>query len=214
MKKYRAVIFDMDGVLVDSGIATRRAMVKALNKYGVFPTLDEVSDYVGMGEEAALRGAAALYGAEYIDGMKDETYRIYGGELSALIGVFDNIPETVEALKKKGYIVAIASSADNVKVEINLSRIGLTKDAFDVIICGTDIKKKKPDPEVYSKCAKALGIDPKDCIVIEDAVAGAEAASAAGMDCIGVIGDFGREELQRAGCVDAVEETRKIVDVL
>ena len=214
MKKYKAVIFDMDGVLVHSGIATKKAMVAALCEYGISPTIEDVSHYVGMGEEAALRGASEQYGIKYRDKMKDETYRIYGTEMRELIGVYDNIPKTLETLRKKGYRLAVASSADNVKVEINLSCIGIGKEDFDVVICGSDIKKKKPDPEVYSKCAKALGIDPNDCIVIEDAVAGIQAAAAAGMDSIGILDDFDEKALLDAGCITAVDETYKIADIL
>ena len=95
------------------------------------------------------------------------------------------VKSTLNALRAKGLLLGIGSSSKNTK--FILSRIGLG-DYFDKISDGTNITRSKPDPEVFLKAAEYLGLEPKDCLVVEDAKAGIEAALAAGMDAA-AIGD-------------------------
>ena len=95
------------------------------------------------------------------------------------------VKNTLDALRAKGLLLGIGSSSKNTK--FILSRIGLG-DYFDKISDGTNITRSKPDPEVFLKGAEYLGLGPKDCLVVEDAKAGIEAALAAGMDAA-AIGD-------------------------
>ena len=95
----------------------------------------------------------------------------------------DEVKTTLDALRAKGLLLGIGSSSKNTR--FILSRIGLG-DYFDKISDGTNITRSKPDPEVFLKAAEYLGLEPKDCLVVEDAVAGVQAAHAAGMDAAAV----------------------------
>lgn len=95
------------------------------------------------------------------------------------------VKETLEYLKTTGIKLAIGSSSKN--AGLILARLGLDR-CFDTISDGNNIKKSKPDPEVFVNAARNLKLNPSDCLVVEDAVSGVKAAAAAGMDCA-VIGD-------------------------
>ena len=99
--------------------------------------------------------------------------------------VSDEVRETLEELRKRGYKIAIGSSSQNAKMILN--QVGLT-DAFDEISDGTNIVRSKPDPEVFIKAADFLGLEPEECAVVEDAYAGIDAAKAGKMTAI-AIGD-------------------------
>ena len=92
--------------------------------------------------------------------------------------------------------MAVCSAADRRKVLYNLMAIGVSEDLFGAIVTGSDIERKKPFPDIYLKGAAMIGMDPKDCLVVEDAVSGVQAAHAAGMDAVGVPTTFSKEELQ------------------
>ena len=111
--------------------------------------------------------------------------------------------ETLDALRERGLLLGIGSSSKNTK--FILSRIGLG-DYFDKISDGTNITRSKPDPEVFLKAADYLGLKPADCLVVEDAKAGIEAARAAGMDSA-AIGDA-------AGCGLATWDLSRFSDLL
>lgn len=212
---YRAVLFDMDGVLIDSGFAMREASVNMLKEnYGISACHEDFFPFTGMGERAYIGGVSEKYGVPYEEEMKLKAYTAYGKAYRHLIKAFDGVCETVHYLKNKGYRLAVASSADLMKVRINLECIGLKEEDFDAVITGSDTERKKPDPEIYLLASRAVGIEPAGCIVVEDAVSGAEAAKRAGMDCIGVTTSFGGEVLRNAGCRFVVKETREITEIL
>jgi beta-phosphoglucomutase len=97
--------------------------------------------------------------------------------------IFPGVRSMLSNLRKQGFKVALASSSKNAETVIRLLQI---KDDFDAVVDGTMIVHTKPDPEIFLLAARKLGIDPKYCVVFEDAEAGVEAALAAGMKCIGV----------------------------
>ena len=94
--------------------------------------------------------------------------------------------------------LAVASSADCVKVTINLGEIGLPADTFDAVVNGLDVVNKKPDPEIFLTAAAKLALDPAECLVVEDAVNGVEAAKAAGMRCLALTTSFTPDDLKDA----------------
>lgn len=95
--------------------------------------------------------------------------------------------------------IATSSFLENSRPTLKAARI--SPDKFDAWITGSDVVKKKPDPEIYLTAAKAIGLDPSVCVVCEDAVQGVAAAKAAGMKCVGVMNSFSREELSEADLV-------------
>jgi HAD superfamily hydrolase (TIGR01509 family) len=107
--------------------------------------------------------------------------------------------ELVRALRPAGIKSATATSADRVKLDANLEAIGLREDDFDTLVCGGDVTRKKPYPDIYLEAARRLGVAPEDCLVIEDAVEGIKAGVAAGCTCVGLSTTFPAPVLTGAG---------------
>lgn len=192
----KAIIFDMDGVIIDSEPLVREAAVRMFAEKGQRVCAHDFLPFTGAGEDRFIGGVAEKYGVT-LDFERDKarTYQLYGeivkGKLDALPGVYDFIKNA----RKKGLKLAVASAADRVKVDINLSEIGLSDDCFDAVITGSDITHNKPDPEIFLTAAAKMGVDAADCLVCEDAVNGVKAAKAAGMRCLGITTSFTPDEL-------------------
>ncbi|MBN2272859.1 MAG: HAD family phosphatase [Bacteroidales bacterium] len=195
----RAVLFDMDGVLVDTEELTFRAAQKMFEEHGVRVTQDDFRPYIGTGENSYIGNVARKYGFP-VDLPRDKArmYGIFGelakGCLKALPGVVDFI----RICRENGLKLALATSADYVKMMINLKETGLDHRLFDVLVNGQEVNHKKPDPEIYLLTAARLGMGPDECLVVEDAVNGIEAAKVAGMKCLALTNSFTAQELNKA----------------
>jgi len=195
----KGVLFDMDGVLVDSEHFISKAALIMFRELGFRVKPEDFQPFVGMGENRYLGGVAEKHGIKIdIEQVKARTYEIYAtivrGKLSPLPGAHAFISHC----RKKRFKLALATSADRIKMEINLKEIGLSSDSFHSIITGLDVKNKKPSPEIYLEAAKSLGVNPRECLVVEDAVSGIEAGKAAGCKCLAVTSSFDAELLKEA----------------
>lgn len=195
----QGVLFDMDGVLVDSESFICKAAILMFGELGYTVTPQDFQPFVGMGENRYIGGVAERYGIKIdIEQVKARTYEIYGeiarNNLSPLPGSL----EFIEKCRNKGLRLALATSADNIKMKINLNEIGLSAGTFKAIITGLDVKRKKPFPDIYLKAAESLGLKPGDCLVVEDAVSGIEAGKAAGCRCLAVTSSFDAGKLKAA----------------
>ena len=128
---------------------------------GINVTPEDFQPFVGMGENRYIGGVAEKYGVNVdIEQVKARTYEIYGeivrGNLSPLPGAH----EFISKCRKKGFRLALATSADRIKMKVNLREIGLSADTFNSIITGLDVNKKKPFPDIYLKAAESLGLNP------------------------------------------------------
>ena len=189
----------MDGVLVDSEPYICQAAIMMFDELGICVTPDDFIPFVGMGENRYLGGVAESYGiAVDIEKVKARTYEIYDvivrGKLSALPGV----TEFISSCLKKGFKLALATSADRVKMDITLREIGIQKDLFNSIITGLDVENKKPFPDIYIKAAQSIGLDPRECLVVEDAVSGIKAGKSAGCKCLAITSSFDSAILNEA----------------
>jgi len=193
-----AVIFDMDGVLTDSEPVINAAAIAGLREFGVDAAPEDFIPFVGAGEDRYIGGVAELHGKTYVPEMKKRVYEIYLEILPERIRSFPGVHALLETLRGRQIPVAVASSADRVKVDANLKGIGLRLDAFAAIVAGEDVKNKKPDPAIYLFAAEQIGTPARDCCVIEDAIHGIEAAKAAGMRCVAVEHSFGKDQLLSA----------------
>lgn len=210
----KAIIFDMDGVLVDSEDAMKATSIESLERFGINPEKSDFLEFTGMGEDAFIGGAARKYGLEYDTEMKDYAYKRYVEEAEELVYVFPKAKDVILEARDRGMKIAVASAADMVKVRANLECIGVDADLFDALVTGDDVTRNKPDPEIFQKAAKKLGVNPEDCIVIEDAISGLEAARKAGMTSIGVTSAFSREEIAQGDpdhVVDSLEEAFHVI---
>ena len=197
----KGYIFDMDGVLCDSEAFIAEAAIRMFkDRYNTDVTAADFQPFVGTGEDRYLSGVAEKYGIVLrLPEDKVETYRHYGqcvaGRLEPLPGVREFIANAAE----KGILLAVATSADEGKMETNLREIGLQKSLFAALVTGTDIERKKPAPDIFLEAARRLGLSPTECVVFEDAVSGVEAAKAAGAQCVGITSFFSAEVLLEAG---------------
>ena len=94
--------------------------------------------------------------------------------------------------------LALATSADKGKVLTNLREIGIPPEKFDAVVNGLDVEKKKPDPEIFLTAAEEINLTNPECLIVEDAINGVEAAKAAGSKCLALTTSFTAEELQKA----------------
>lgn len=185
----KAFIFDLDGVIVFTDKFHYQAWKKMADGMGIY--FDEIINN-------RLRGVSRAESLEIIlekcdqkltDEKKAELMEEKNNTYRELLktmtpaDVTDTVRDTLKQLRKAGYKLAIGSSSKNAK--FILERVGLT-DAFDAISDGTNIIHSKPDPEVFVKAGEFLGVEAAECVVVEDAYAGIDAAKAAGMKAIGI----------------------------
>lgn len=206
-----AVIFDMDGVLCDSESLINLAAVRMFQERGLTVQPEDFLPFVGAGENRYLGGVAEKYThALDIPEAKKRTYEIYLSLVPERLQAFPGAVDLVSACRAAGWKIAIASSADRIKVEANLRKIGLPPENWDVIVTGEDVAARKPAPDIFLDAARKLGLAPAACVVVEDAVHGIEAAKAAGMRCVAVAQTFPAEQL---GAATLVRPTVKEVTV-
>jgi HAD superfamily hydrolase (TIGR01509 family) len=182
----RAIVFDCDGVLVDSEGLAWQAWREVLEVHGYRP-----SD----GEIGALLGRSADEIHDYFASrvkISDETVMKAALE-STMMRLFDKRLERFEDAvslaiesRTRGLRIAVASSSDHRRVVRSLDIVGIP-DLFDVIVAGDDVPNGKPSPDVYLEAARQLGIAPSDCLAIEDSGVGVSAALAAGMFVVAVL---------------------------
>jgi len=189
-------LFDMDGVLVYSTPVTMRAALEVLAEYGVFPKKEDFRPFIGAGEARFVGGVAEKYGVPYEPAMKDKTYAKYVEYVKEGLTVYPGAKEVLAILKERGHKVALCSSADFIKIEANMKGADIPLDWFDALVSGSDAERKKPFPDIFLSAAKKLGADPSDCLVIEDALNGIQAAKSAEMYCAAVTTYFNREQLK------------------
>lgn len=188
-------LFDMDGVLVYSTPVTMRAALEVLAEYGVTPVKEDFKPFIGAGEARFVGGVAEKYGVPYEPAMKDKTYAKYVEYVKEGLTVFPGAKAVLETLKNRGDKVALCSSADFIKIEANMQCAEIPLSWFDALVSGNDAERKKPFPDIFLAAAEKLGADPNDCLVIEDALNGIQAAKSAGMHCAAITTYFTREQL-------------------
>ncbi len=185
----KAVIFDLDGVIIDTAHYHYIAWKRLASEFGITLTPAHNELLKGVSRMRSLEIILSLgniklpreqqellaekknnWFVEYIEAIRPEE-------------IFPGVIELIRNLRKKNIKVGLASSSKNAPRVIEL--LGISSD-FDTLVDGTMIVQTKPDPEIFLLAAHKLGIEPKYCLVFEDAEAGVEAALAAGMKCVGV----------------------------
>ena len=194
--RYKGIIFDLDGVICTTDEQHYRAWKSTADRYGIPFDRERNNLLRGVSRmacvEIILQKSEKRYSEEEKQQMaaeKNELYRQLLSELSEK-DLSDDVKNTLDALRAAGLKLAVGSSSKN--TPFILERIGLG-DFFDAVSDGNNISHSKPHPEVFLKAAEMLGLDPNDCLVVEDAHAGVEAAAAGGFDCA-AMGDAKNDE--------------------
>ena len=199
-----AIIFDMDGVLLDSGVHHRDAWRLLLSDLGVTPGPDFWRCTIGRPAEEAVALLLDRTLSEAEASALARRKREHYGRLAARGTLpVPGAPGFVTTLARHGVPRAVASSASRDDVEAMLSRIGV-REHFEVVVTAEDVRWGKPNPEVFLRAAAGLGQPPAACLVFEDAVVGIHAARNAGMRVIGVTTAHTARELLSAGTERAV----------
>ena len=185
----KGIIFDLDGVLCSTDEYHYQAWKKLADRLGIYfdrkinDRLRGVSRMASL--DIVLERSEVSYSDEEKLALATEKNETYRGLLSNMspADLSGEVKETLDELRRRGYLMSLGSSSKNSKYI--LERIGLAG-YFDAISDGTNITRSKPDPEVFLKAAEFLGLKPEECLVVEDAVAGIQAAKAGNMTAAGI----------------------------
>lgn len=187
----------MDGVLVDSEPVILAAAIRGLADFGVIAQPEDFIPFIGAGEIKFIGGVAEKYGVAYHPTMKDRVYEIYLQIVEQTLRLYPGTPAYLRRLIDAGLRLALASSADRIKVDANLRVAGIPAEWFAVLLSAEDVQHKKPHPEIYAAAAARLSLSPEQCIVVEDALNGIRAAKAAGIRCYALTTTFAPAELKK-----------------
>lgn len=195
----RALLFDMDGVLVDTEPLLLAAVVETLTACGAPAHGDKADAWFGASEREFYAGMAARHGLTFTDRM-EEAVRARFLALVQAAPARAVYPESVPVLEafcaESDLGLAVCSGAGRWKVNINLESLGEAGRVFDVVVSGDDVSRSKPAPDIFLEGARRLGVPPECCLVVEDSVAGVRAASAAGMRAIAVTHTYPAEAFE------------------
>lgn len=205
----KGIIFDLDGVIVDSHAAHKKAWQGLLRALGR-DVDDAALEFVMEGRKRVeiLRhflGDANEEDVRRYGGWKDELFSKVEHEVKTVPGV----AEFVKDAKAAGLALAVGTSAGRRRAQKMLQRFGLASH-FAIVVTGDEVRAGKPDPEIFLRAASGLGIAPEYLLVCEDAACGVQAARGAGMKCLGVAANGRRALLESAGADWVVDDFEQV----
>jgi len=186
----KGIIFDMDGVLVNSEPLYHEFEYMFFKNLGANVTIDYFDKYVGCSLEHTINGICNDFNINSIP--RESIFKIFskGAELiysdNPKLNLCEGVIDWLEFFKSNNYPMIVASSTYKEKVEISLDRFNL-KQYFINYVCGDEVKNSKPDPEIFLKACGELNLKPSECMVIEDSENGIKAAKAAGCIALGYL---------------------------
>jgi beta-phosphoglucomutase family hydrolase len=208
--KAKAIIWDMDGVIADTAPYHLSAWQEIFRKRGIKFTKEDFLRNFGQKNDTIIRDTLGEQIAQdEIDSIareKEETFRRLGGQK---IKPFPGAVELIKSLKTHGFKMAIASSTPMENIRLITGSLGIDN-CFQSIVTGQDVTEGKPSPQSFLLAAQRLRVEPKNCVVIEDSVAGVAAAKRAGMRCLAITNTHPRERLAKA---DLIVDTLEAVTV-
>jgi HAD superfamily hydrolase (TIGR01509 family) len=195
-----ALIFDCDGVLIDSEYLASRVESELIRDFGLKLGVEEVHDlFLGKTVDGVLDAIAARTGnrppSAWVYNWAFATAHAFLRELKAV----DGVGVAVETLRRRGHRMAVASQSPLARVQLSLHVAGLAGQFGEHIYVTSMVTRPKPSPDIYLLAAEKLGAAPANCIVIEDSPAGAAAARGAGMRAIGYAPDKTFDAMRASG---------------
>jgi HAD superfamily hydrolase (TIGR01509 family) len=195
----KGVLFDMDGVLINSEYLTTEAAIRFFAEKGFTVTHSDFYPFYGTGEKGYFMGVANKYGIPFnLESDKIKIYNLFKEMAQGKDLAIPGVSDFIGLCKSKKLALAVATSAGSYKMNINLELLQMQSGVFDALVSGEDITNNKPHPEIFLKAAEKLGLQPNECLVIEDAPSGVKAAKAAGCKCLALRTTFGSEDLKEA----------------
>jgi beta-phosphoglucomutase len=204
------VIFDVDGVLVDSYAAHYEGWLRLGRELGFSMSQEQFAGTFGRTSREIIREfwpqlATSGERVRLIDDRKEQLYReVIAAEFRAM----DGAVELIDELAAAGFRLGVGSSGPPENVDLVLDKLG-RRDTFRGVVTGRDVTRGKPDPQVFELAAQRLGLPPMRCVIIEDAPAGVAAAKAAGAKCLG-LASAGRDAGQLAAADRVVRSLREV----
>lgn len=210
MKEKFAVLFDMDGVIIDSNPYHKDAWMAFCRRYQVELREEDVPRYIyGKTNKTALVDVFQReFSPEESFRMSEEKEAIYRELHRPDISLIKGLPGLLEEFRQHQVPLAVCTNAPVANLDFMLEETGI-RPYFQVLIDASKVSKGKPDPEIYLKAAQLLGIAPERCIVMEDSTVGVEAGLRAGMKVVGITTTHSRQELAHTHLViDDFDELR------
>ena len=195
------VIFDMDGVIIDSEPIHFACEKEIFKRFGIAVSDEEHNRFVGTSDETLWSHMDSRYGLPVsITDAIQLTKLLYMGylEMNPIVPI-PHVPELLAELHENDFSLVLASSSPHEQINYILENFGF-KRYFQATVSGEDMKAGKPDPDIFLKAAQMARVDPWNCLVIEDSHHGVTAAKKAGMKCIGFLNpNSGNQDLSQAG---------------
>lgn len=211
---FAAVLFDMDGVLVDSEPYNVKILQATFDKVGVHLPKSYYEQFIG----SYFKRSRRIMKAD----MTSLSQEVFDKALNEMIEtvppypeiVFENAKSTLIALHDKGYKIGLCSSSPMSHIQACIDQCGL-RDYLSVVISGDELKESKPNPEIYLLAAQHLGVDAHKCLVIEDSNAGIEAGKKAGMYVLGIKDNrYGINQIEADELIDDISELLTRIDYM
>ncbi|GJG96080.1 HAD family phosphatase [Cupriavidus pauculus] len=217
--RFDCVIFDCDGVLVDSEPIVHRVLNRVLNELGIEITLEEsMKWFLGRAVRDELGNIEARLGKPLPRNFLSEWFVRRDAALIEELEAIPHIRQTIEAIKASGLPVCVASGADRIKVKLQLKHtdlIGLFQDDDrEHIFSATEVEHSKPAPDVYLLAARTMGVEPSRCAVVEDSPTGATAGVAAGMTVFGYAASTDADALRAVGVKTVFTDMRDLPELI
>ncbi len=199
----KAVIFDMDGTLIDSERIAIIAWNRSAKRFGFEIPLEMLHGFIGKTRAACMGTLIERVGSERIANEMFEDHKVIEDELyPTMLDLKPGAREIVESLHARGLKLAVATSTRTIQAHEKFDRFGLTP-YFDVLTCGDELNRSKPEPDIFLLAASRLGVDPADCVVVEDSFNGVRAGHAADMHTV-MVPDINNPTKEIAELAEAV----------
>jgi HAD superfamily hydrolase (TIGR01509 family) len=196
-KGIQGILWDMDGVIVDTGELHYQTWVDVLARYGVSYTREQFQQYFGMNNVSVMKKLMGDHvSPELMKSIPAEKEEQFRKRVDHSLKPYPGVLDCLKYFHQLGYRQAVASSAPQENIEVLICNLGLL-DSFDALVSGLEMPGK-PAPDVFLKAAHEIEIPPAACVVIEDSLAGVAAAKAAGIRCIAVTNTNPAEALAAA----------------